>query len=145
MDAKMQQQYAETFHGLHRTGDPLILFNAWDVATAEAIAKGSPAVATSSAAVASALGYADGEDVPFDTVTGLVAGMTAAVSVPVSIDLEAGYRDTPDAAAEAIPHAPATEGLSTSWKAANMTLPQTGGCLRGKIRYEITETHSTTH
>jgi hypothetical protein len=25
MDAKMQQQYAETFHGLHRTGDPLIL------------------------------------------------------------------------------------------------------------------------
>jgi len=47
MDAKMQQQYAETFHGLHRTGDPLILFNAWDIATAEAIAKGSPAVATS--------------------------------------------------------------------------------------------------
>jgi hypothetical protein len=26
-----------------------------------------------------------------------------------------------------------------------MNLPQTGGCLRGKIRYEITETHSTTH
>ena len=73
MDAKMQQQYAETFHGLHRTGDPLILFNAWDVATAEAIAKGSPAVATSSAAVASALGFADGEHVPFDMVTGLVS------------------------------------------------------------------------
>jgi 2-methylisocitrate lyase-like PEP mutase family enzyme len=102
MDAKMQQQYAETFRVLHRTGDPLILFNAWDVATAEAIAKGSPAVATSSAAVASALGYADGEDVPFDTVTGLVARMTAAVSVPVSIDLEAGYGDTPDAAAESV-------------------------------------------
>ena len=102
MDAKMQQQYAETFHGLHRTGDPLVLFNAWDVATAEAIAKGSPAVATSSAAVASALGYADGEDVPLDTVTGLVARMTAAVSVPVSIDLEAGYGDTPDAAAESV-------------------------------------------
>jgi 2-methylisocitrate lyase-like PEP mutase family enzyme len=102
MDAKMQQQYAETFHGLHRTGDPLILFNAWDVATAEAMAKGSPAVATSSAAVASALGYADGEDVPLDRVTGLVARMTAAVSVPVSIDLEAGYGDTPDAAAESV-------------------------------------------
>jgi 2-methylisocitrate lyase-like PEP mutase family enzyme len=52
MDAKTQQQYAETFHGLHRKGDPLILFNVWDVATA---------VATSSAAVASALGYADGK------------------------------------------------------------------------------------
>jgi len=48
MDATTQQQYAETFHGLHRKGDPLILFNAWDVATAKAIANTSPAVATSS-------------------------------------------------------------------------------------------------
>lgn len=48
MDATTQQQYAETFHGLHRTGDPLVLFNAWDAATAKAIAKTSPAIATSS-------------------------------------------------------------------------------------------------
>jgi hypothetical protein len=100
MDAKTQQQYAETFHGLHKKGDPLVLFNAWDVATAKAIAKASPAIATSSGAVASALGYADGEDAPFDMVTGLVSRITAAVSVPVSIDLEAGYGDTPDAAAK---------------------------------------------
>ena len=100
MDTKTQQQYAETFHNLHRKGEPFILFNAWDVATAKAIAKTSPAVATSSAAVASALGFADGEDVPFDMVTGLVSRITEAVSVPVSIDLEAGYGDTPDAAAE---------------------------------------------
>ena len=52
MDARTQQKYAETFRGLHRKGDPLVLFNAWDVATATAIAKTSPAVATSSAAVA---------------------------------------------------------------------------------------------
>ena len=102
MDATTQRQYAETFHGLHKKRDPLILFNAWDVGTAEAIAKASPAVATSSAAVASALGYADGENVPLDMVTGLVARMTAAVSVPVSIDLEAGYGDTPDAAAASV-------------------------------------------
>jgi 2-methylisocitrate lyase-like PEP mutase family enzyme len=102
MDAKTQQQHAEAFHGLHRTGDPLILFNAWDVATAKAIANTSPAVATSSWAVASALGYADGEDVPLDMVTGLVSRMTAAVSVPISIDLEAGYGDTPEAAAESV-------------------------------------------
>ncbi|OKO87885.1 PEP phosphonomutase [Bradyrhizobium sp. NAS80.1] len=99
MDAKTQQQYAETFHGLHKTGDPLVLFNAWDVATARAIAKTSPAIATSSGAVASALGYADGENAPLDMVEGLVSRMTAVVSVPVSIDLEAGYGDTPDAAA----------------------------------------------
>ena len=71
MDTTTQRQYAETFHGLHKKRDPLILFNAWDVGTAEAIAKASPAVATSSAAVASALGYADGENVPLDMVTGL--------------------------------------------------------------------------
>jgi 2-methylisocitrate lyase-like PEP mutase family enzyme len=100
MDAKTQQQYAETFHGLHKKGDPLVLFNAWDVATAKAIAKASPAVATSSGAVASALGYADGE--PFDMVTGLVSRITAAVSVPVSIDLEAGYGDAPDAATKSV-------------------------------------------
>ena len=34
MDAKTQQQYAETFHALHKTSDPLVLFNAWDAATA---------------------------------------------------------------------------------------------------------------
>lgn len=100
MDPKTQQQYAETFHGLHKKGHPLVLFNAWDVATAKAIAKTSPAVATSSGAVASALGYADGEHVPFDMVTGLVSRMTAAVSAPVSIDLEAGYGDTPSVAAK---------------------------------------------
>ena len=55
MDARTQRQHAKTFHNLHRKGEPLILFNAWDVATAKAIAKTSPAVATSSAAVASAL------------------------------------------------------------------------------------------
>lgn len=100
MDTKTQQQYAETFRGLHKKGDPLVLFNVWDAATAKAIAKTFPAVATSSAAVASALGLADGEHVPFDMVTGLVSRITAAVSVPVSIDLEAGYGDTPEAAAE---------------------------------------------
>ncbi|WP_342709552.1 isocitrate lyase/phosphoenolpyruvate mutase family protein [Bradyrhizobium sp. B124] len=99
MDATTQQQHAEAFHGLHRTGDPLILFNAWDVATAKAIAKTSPAIATSSGAVASALGFADGEDAPLDIVEGLVSRMTASVPVPVSIDLEAGYGDTADAAA----------------------------------------------
>ncbi|MEO8319915.1 MAG: isocitrate lyase/phosphoenolpyruvate mutase family protein [Bradyrhizobium sp.] len=100
MDIKTQRQYAEAFHGLHSNGDPLVLFNAWDVATAKAIAKTSPAVATSSGAVASALGYADGEHVPFDVVTGLVSRLSAAVQVPVSIDLEAGYGETPDAVAK---------------------------------------------
>jgi 2-methylisocitrate lyase-like PEP mutase family enzyme len=101
MDLNRQQQDAEAFHGLHRQGDPLVLFNAWDVATAKAIARSAPAIATSSGAVAAALGYADGEAVPFATVKGFVSRLAAAVQVPVSIDLEAGYGDTPEAAGQA--------------------------------------------
>ncbi|MHC2337032.1 isocitrate lyase/PEP mutase family protein [Bradyrhizobium sp. USDA 4454] len=99
MDATTQRHYAEAFHALHKQGDPLVLFNAWDVATAKAIAKSAPAVATSSGAVAAALGYADGENAPLEMIEGLVSRMTSAVSVPVSIDLEAGYGDTAEAAA----------------------------------------------
>ncbi|MES5482147.1 isocitrate lyase/phosphoenolpyruvate mutase family protein [Bradyrhizobium sp. INPA03-11B] len=102
MDATTQQHHAETFRSLHKQGDPLVLFNAWDVATAKAIAKSSPAVATSSGAVAAALGYADGENAPLDMVEGLVSRMTDAVPVPVSIDLEAGYGDTAEAAAHSV-------------------------------------------
>ena len=101
MDSNTQQQHADAVHALHRKGAPLVLFNAWDVATAKAIAKSAPAIATSSGAVAAALGYADGEQVPFATVKGFVERLAAAVPVPVSVDLEAGYGDTPEAAAQA--------------------------------------------
>lgn len=134
MDAKTLQQYAETFHGLHKKGDPLVLFNAWDVATAKAIAKASPAVATSSGAVASALGYADGENAPFDMVTGLVSRMTASVSVPVSIDLEAGYGDTPDAAAKS-----ATRILEAGAIGINIE----DGLFEGKRRLVTPEQHAS--
>src|SRR5713101_6832402 len=79
------QDTAATRGGVSRSsqkGETLVLFNAWEVATAKAIAKTSPAIATSSGAVASALGYADGEGVPFEMVTGLVSRISASVSVP---------------------------------------------------------------
>jgi 2-methylisocitrate lyase-like PEP mutase family enzyme len=133
MDAKTQQQYAETFHSLHMKGDLLALFNAWDVATAKAIAKASPAVATSSGAVASAFGYADGEDAPFDMVEGLVSRMTAAVRVPVSIDLEAGYGDTPDAAAKS---------AARILKAGAIGINIEDGLSRGKRQLVSTEQHA---
>jgi 2-methylisocitrate lyase-like PEP mutase family enzyme len=133
MDISTQQQHAETFHGLHKKGEPLVLFNAWDVATAKAIAKSSPAVATSSGAVASALGYADGQNIPFDVVTGLVSRMTSAVPVPVSIDLEAGYGDTPEAAAKS-----ATEIL----KAGAIGINIEDGLFAGKRQLVSPEQHA---
>lgn len=88
------------FAALHRRGDPLILFNAWDAGSARAVAEaGAPAIATGSWSVAAALGYADGEALPLDLVLGNVARIVAAVDLPVTIDFEAGYATAPDALA----------------------------------------------
>jgi 2-methylisocitrate lyase-like PEP mutase family enzyme len=73
-------------------GGPLLLANAWDVATARLTEElGFPAVATSSAAVAAALGGPDADSLDPDAVFGAVAAIAAAVSVPVTADIEAGY------------------------------------------------------
>ncbi|MBR0893342.1 isocitrate lyase/phosphoenolpyruvate mutase family protein [Bradyrhizobium tropiciagri] len=134
MDATTQQRYAEAFHALHSKGDPLVLFNAWDVATAKAIAKSSPAVATSSGAVASALGYADGENAPLERIEGLVSRMTASVPVPVSIDLEAGYGDTADAAAHS---------AARILKAGAIGINIEDGLVGGKRQLASPEQHAT--
>jgi 2-methylisocitrate lyase-like PEP mutase family enzyme len=82
---------------LHRPGDPLVLPNIWDVATAHVVeSAGFPAVATSSAAVARALGYADGEATPAAEMLDTVARIAEAVSVPVTADLERGYGLAPE-------------------------------------------------
>lgn len=83
---------AAALRALHVPGDPLILPNAWDAATAKVVvAAGFPAVATTSSGVADALGYADGEQTPADEMLAAVARIARAVDVPVTADLEAGY------------------------------------------------------
>ena len=82
----------ELLRSLHRPGDPLLLPNAWDVATARAVvAAGFPVVATTSGGVAAALGYEDHEGAPGDEMLAAAARIVRGVSVPVSIDAEAGY------------------------------------------------------
>lgn len=84
------------FLSLHRPGDPLLLPNAWDAASARAVvAAGFPAVATSSEAVVGTLGYPDGETAPVQEVLDAVARIAGAVSVPVTADLERGYGMAP--------------------------------------------------
>lgn len=102
MDRATQRAYANQFRSLHHADDPLILVNAWDVASARAISASLPAIATSSAGVASARGYADGEEIPLDIVIRLVESISAAVAVPLSVDFEAGYGDEPEAVGDAI-------------------------------------------
>jgi 2-methylisocitrate lyase-like PEP mutase family enzyme len=83
---------AAAFRALHVAGDPVLLPNAWDAATARLVERaGFAAVATTSHGVADALGYADHEQTPPDEMLAAVARIARAVEVPVTADLEAGY------------------------------------------------------
>src|ERR1043165_2222730 len=85
---------AETFHALHR--DFLILPNAWDAGSARVMQEaGAKAVATSSAAVAWARGYADGHGLPMSILAAIVQEIARVVSVPITVDAEGGYSDDP--------------------------------------------------
>jgi 2-methylisocitrate lyase-like PEP mutase family enzyme len=83
---------AERLRELHRPGEPVWLANIWDAGSARLVeAAGFPAVATSSAAVAEALGYADHQQAPVEEMLAAARRVAAAVSVPVTADAEAGY------------------------------------------------------
>src|SRR2546428_6397637 len=80
-----------------------VLPNAWDAATARLFeAEGFPAVATTSAGVAAALGYPDGGIVPAREMIEAVARVVRAVKVPVTADIEHAYAATSDAGAEVV-------------------------------------------
>jgi 2-methylisocitrate lyase-like PEP mutase family enzyme len=87
---------ATVLRELHVPGTPLVVPNAWDVASARLVeAAGFAAVATSSNATAAVLGYADGERAPVDDVLAAAARIAQSVSVPVTVDFERGYRLAP--------------------------------------------------
>ena len=90
----MTQTAADRFHALHAGPGVLVLPNAWDAASAALMEDaGAQAVATSSAAVAWARGYADGDAVPVAAVIDTIAGIARVVSIPVTADIEGGYTD----------------------------------------------------
>src|SRR5918996_5243562 len=86
------QNRCELLRSLHRPGAPLLLPNAWDVATARAVVNaGFPVVATTSGGVAATLGYEDHEGAPGDEMLAAAARIARGVEVPVTVDAEAGY------------------------------------------------------
>lgn len=96
-----QVELAERFRALHDGPAMLVLPNAWDVVTARVLeGAGFPAIATTSAGIAWAAGYADGERISRAEMLAVVRRITAAVRIPVTADMEAGYGTTPEAAAE---------------------------------------------
>lgn len=87
---------AAQFHDLHRGPGVLLLPNAWDVVSARMVEEaGAKAVATSSAALAWAHGYADGHDLPIARLVESVKEIVRIVRIPVSVDAEGGYADDP--------------------------------------------------
>ena len=94
---------AESLRGLHKGPRILILPNAWDAASARLVeAEGFPAIATTSAGVAAALGYPDGGVVPSNEMIEAVARIARAVKLPVTADIEHAYAATPDAVADVV-------------------------------------------
>jgi 2-methylisocitrate lyase-like PEP mutase family enzyme len=89
-----QAEKAKALLALHQGPAPLVLPNAWDAASARVIARaGAKAIATSSAGVAYALGYPDGQKISRAEMIDMVRRVASAVALPVTADLEAGYGD----------------------------------------------------
>jgi 2-methylisocitrate lyase-like PEP mutase family enzyme len=87
----------ETFAALHVPGDPVILYNIWDVGSALAvIAAGAKALATGSHPVADAHGWPDGQQVPIDFALANAKRIADAVELPVTIDFESAYSADPE-------------------------------------------------
>src|ERR1700738_5424882 len=96
-----QPERARQFLALHSGSKTLLLPNAWDVASARIFEEaGFPAVGTSSAGIAFALGYPDGQKISRSEMLSLVHRIAEAVNIPVTADMEAGYGTRPEDAAE---------------------------------------------
>ncbi len=87
----------DTFFHLHQQPHPLLLPNIWDPASAALAQKtGAQALATSSAALAWACGYADGEQLPARELLGAVGRLMRVAVLPLTVDIEQGYSEEPE-------------------------------------------------
>ncbi len=96
-----QKAKADAFRAMHRGPKILLLPNVWDVASARVIEEsGFRAIATTSAGIAFTLGYPDGQKISREEMLARVARIANAVRAPVTADVEAGYGDRPEDAAQ---------------------------------------------
>ena len=87
----------DTFAALHVPGDPLVLYNIWDVGSAHAVVEaGAKALATGSHPVADAQGWPDGQQVPLEFALANARRIVDAVELPVTVDFEGAYSADPD-------------------------------------------------
>jgi 2-methylisocitrate lyase-like PEP mutase family enzyme len=87
----------EIFAALHVPGDPVVLYNIWDVGSAQAVVRaGAKALATGSHPVADANGWPDGQQVPIEFALANAKRIVAAVDLPVTVDFEGAYSADPE-------------------------------------------------
>jgi 2-methylisocitrate lyase-like PEP mutase family enzyme len=87
----------QTFAALHVPGNPVILYNIWDVGSALAVvAAGAKALATGSHPVADANGWPDGQQVPIDFAIANAKRIADAVDLPLTVDFESAYSNDPE-------------------------------------------------
>lgn len=92
-----------SFKVLHYANSPFLLPNAWDAASAILLQiDGSPAVATSSAALAWSLGYADGGALPRTELIPAIQRISRVLTVPLTVDIEDGYSSDPSEVADLV-------------------------------------------
>jgi len=92
----MSPQFRDRFAALHVPGKPVLLYNIWDVASAQAVAAGGAlALATGSHAVAEANGFPDGEGIPFNLFLECTRRIVQGVDLPVTADFESGFATDP--------------------------------------------------
>jgi 2-methylisocitrate lyase-like PEP mutase family enzyme len=92
----MANEMFQRFAALHVPGDPVVLFNVWDVGSALAVSKaGAKAIATGSASVAMANGFGDGEKLPMDFALANARRIADSVELPVTVDFEGAYSNDP--------------------------------------------------
>ena len=96
MSKQVLQDRAAALLALHVPGNPVILPTVWDAWSANlAVAAGFAALTVGSHPVADSIGKDDGEGMSFDDLTDRVAQITGAVDVPISVDIESGYGESP--------------------------------------------------
>ncbi|BBY95081.1 PEP phosphonomutase and related enzymes [Mycobacterium gallinarum] len=96
MSDRVLKERAESLLALHQPGSPVVLPTVWDAWSAKlAVDAGFAALTIGSHPMADSIGKEDGEVMSFDDVLTRVAQITAAVDVPISVDIESGYGESP--------------------------------------------------
>src|SRR3954470_5719641 len=107
----------ETFAALHVPGDPVVLYNIWDVGSALAVVKaGATALATGSHPVADANGWPDGQQVPLEFVLANAKRISDAVDLPLTVDFESAYSDDPEEGAANVARLAATGAVGCNFE-----------------------------